>query len=148
MVPFCYRLKLYLKPYLLSGSSCIVQDLQYATPQEMLELEYSKLPLQVTVALNSWMQEEKVAQEIMVKYPAVVFPKSLLPYPKKKIQKVLEEALRYVDDEAMVENLKSCAVFLENFIDDEEANKRNSELLKNKEWQKAVKKHSPKNTDN
>jgi len=27
--------------------------LQYATPQEMLELEYSKLPLQVTVALNS-----------------------------------------------------------------------------------------------
>ena len=37
MAPFCYRLKLYLKPYLLSGSSCIVQDLQYATPQEMLD---------------------------------------------------------------------------------------------------------------
>ena len=29
------------------------KTLQYATPQEMLELEYSKLPLQVTVALNS-----------------------------------------------------------------------------------------------
>lgn len=29
------------------------KTLQYATPQEMLELEYSKLPLQVNVALNS-----------------------------------------------------------------------------------------------
>ncbi|KKP27093.1 MAG: hypothetical protein UR15_C0039G0011, partial [Parcubacteria group bacterium GW2011_GWA2_31_28] len=29
------------------------KTLQYATPQEVLELEYSKLPLQVTVALNS-----------------------------------------------------------------------------------------------
>lgn len=29
------------------------KSLEYATPQEMLELEYSKLPLQVNVALNS-----------------------------------------------------------------------------------------------
>lgn len=83
--------------------------------------------------------QEKVSQEIMKKYPAVVFPKSLLPYSKEKIQKALEEALRYVNDEAMTENLKSCAVFLENFIDDEKANKRNSKLLDNKEYQKAIK---------
>lgn len=85
--------------------------------------------------------QEKIAQEIMTKYPAVVFPKSLLPYPKEKIQKALEESLRYVDGEKMAENIKSCAVFLENFIDDEEANKRNRELLDNKEYQKAIKKH-------
>lgn len=89
--------------------------------------------------------QEKVAQEIMTKYPAVVFPKSLLPYPKEKIQKALEESLLYVDDEKMAENIKSCAVFLENFIDDDEANKRNRELLDNKEYQKAIKKHSDKN---
>lgn len=89
--------------------------------------------------------QEKIAQEIMTKYPAVVFPKSLLPYSKEKIQKALEESLRYVDDEKMAENIKSCAVFLENFINDEEANKRNSKLLDNKEYQKAIKKHSDKN---
>lgn len=89
--------------------------------------------------------QEKVAQEIMTKYPAVVFPKSLLPYHKEKIQKAIEESLRYVNDEKMAENLKSCAVFLENFIDDGEANKRNRELLENKEYQKAIKKHSDKN---
>lgn len=88
--------------------------------------------------------QEKIAQEITTKYPATVFPKSLLPYPKEKIQKALEEALRYAGDKAMAENLKSCAIFLENFIDDEEANKRNNKLLKNKEWQKAIKKHSQK----
>jgi len=88
--------------------------------------------------------QEKVAQEIMTKYPAVVFPKSLLPYPKERIQKALEEALRYTGDEKMAENIKSCAVFLENFIEDEEANKRNNDLLDNKEYQKAIKKHSQK----
>lgn len=74
--------------------------------------------------------QEKVAQEIESKYPAMVFPKSLLLYPKEKVQKALSEALRYVDDEQMAENLKSCTVFLDGFIDDEEANKRNTEILK------------------
>jgi hypothetical protein len=54
--------------------------------------------------------QEKVCQEAMTKYPAFVFPKSLLPYPKEQIQKTLEEALRYVDDEQMATNIKGCAV--------------------------------------
>jgi len=91
--------------------------------------------------------QEQVAQEIMTKYPAMVFPKSLLPYTKEKIQKALSESLRYIDDKQMVENLKSCAVFLEGFIDDEEANKRNNELLNSKRFQEAVKRRLNKNDE-
>lgn len=73
--------------------------------------------------------QEKVAQEIATKYPAIVFPKSILPYPKEKIKKALDEVLLYEDDEEMIKNITYCAAFLDNFIDDEEANKKNKELL-------------------
>lgn len=86
--------------------------------------------------------QEKVCQETTTRYPAFVFPKSLLPYPKEKIKKAFEEALRYIDDEQMAANIKNCAVYLDCFIDDEEANKKNGALLDNKEYQKAIKTRS------
>lgn len=95
---------------------------QMLNPKDLQEIE--------TIVHQYGKTQEKVAQEIMTKYPAAVFPKSLLPYPKEKIQKALAESLRYVDDEQMAENIKSCAVFLEGFIEDEEANRRNGEMLK------------------
>jgi hypothetical protein len=73
---------------------------------------------------------EKVGQETMQKYPSVVYPQSLLPYPKKVIEKALEDGLRYIEDEKMRENIEFCLGSLVAFIDDEEANKRNSEMLK------------------
>ncbi len=82
---------------------------------------------------------ERVGQETMQKYPAAVYPQSLLPYPKETIEKALNDSLRYIEDEKMVANIKTCLAFLVAFIDDEEANKRNSELLNNKGFQEAVK---------
>lgn len=73
---------------------------------------------------------EKVGQETMQKYPSVVYPQSLLPYPKEVIEKALEDGLRYIEDEKMKENIKFCLGSLAVFINDEEANKRNSEMLK------------------
>lgn len=83
---------------------------------------------------------ERVGQETMQKYPAAVYPKSLLPYPKEVIEKALNDGLRYIEDEKMIANIKPCLAFLMGFIDDEEANKRNSDLLNNKGFQEAVKK--------
>lgn len=82
---------------------------------------------------------ERVGQETMQKYPAAVYPQSLLPYPKEVIEKALNDGLRYIDDENMVANIKTCLAFLIGFIDDEEANRRNSELLNSKGFQEAVK---------
>lgn len=110
---------------------------QMLNPKDLSEIE--------TIVHEYGKIQEKVAQEIMSKYPAMVFPKSLLPYPKEKIQKALSDALRYVKDQQMAENLKSCSVFLEGFIDDEEANKRNNELLNNKGFQESIARHANKN---
>lgn len=81
---------------------------------------------------------EKVGQETMQKYPAAVYPQSLLPYPKEVIEKALNDGLRYIEDEKMKINIKNCLAFLIAFIDDEEANRRNSELLNNKGFQEAM----------
>ena len=84
--------------------------------------------------------QETVSQDMLTKHPAIVFPESLLPYTKEKIKQALNIAIQHTDDKKIVENLTSCLVFLENFIDDGEASKKNGKLLENKKWQKAVKK--------
>ncbi|MFA5169129.1 MAG: hypothetical protein WC420_00065 [Candidatus Paceibacterota bacterium] len=81
---------------------------------------------------------EKVGRETIKKYPAVVYPQSLLPYPKVVIEEALKDGLIYVEDEEMKENIKGCLGSLVAFIDDEEANIRNSKILKLKA---SIKKH-------
>lgn len=88
---------------------------------------------------------ERVGQETMQKYPAAVYPQSLLPYPKEVIEKALNDGLRYIEDEKMKANIKNCLAFLIAFIDDEEANRRNSELLNSKGFQEAVERRMSKN---
>jgi len=73
---------------------------------------------------------ERVGQETMAKYPALVYPQSLLPYPREVIEKGLEDGLRYIDDEKMRASIRFCLGRLVAFIDDEEANRRNSEVLR------------------
>ncbi len=73
--------------------------------------------------------QEEVAQQILAHYPSMHFPESLLPYPKKKIQWALAEAVKYTDDDKMIENIKSCAAFLEGFVPDDEASEKNAKLL-------------------
>lgn len=73
---------------------------------------------------------ERVGQEGMEKYPCAEYPQSLLPYAKETIRKALEDRLRYTDDEKIRENLKVGLVLLDGFIEDEEANRKNSEMLR------------------
>jgi len=93
--------------------------------------------------------QEEVSKQMLNKYPAMVFPTSLLPAPKEKVRKAINEAIRameytnYTEDEKkkIIENLKAGLVFLDRFIKDEEAEKINSKLLNNKKYQDAIKKH-------
>lgn len=73
----------------------------------------------------------EVMQEVKTKYPTMIFPQSLLPYPKDKIRQAFETALAHTSDEKLKEAIQSSFVVLEScFIDDEEAKSKNSELLK------------------
>lgn len=82
---------------------------------------------------------ERVGQETLQKYPAVIYPQSLLPYSKEVIESALNDGLRYINDEKMRESIKFCLGSLVAFIDDEEANKRNNELLNSKGFKQAIK---------
>ena len=93
--------------------------------------------------------QEQVGKQMLTRYPAMVFPKSLLPASKSDIQEALRKAIEiieytnYTEDEQkkIVESLRSSLSFLDRFIPDEEANKRNKELLdilNNKEYKKAL----------
>lgn len=73
---------------------------------------------------------EQVSQEGMEKYPCAQYPQSLLPWPKETIQQALQDSLRDTDDEGVRENLKIGLVMLDDFIEDEEANRKNSEMLR------------------
>lgn len=78
---------------------------------------------------------EKTSQETVEKYPALVYPESLLPYSKDVIKNALEQSLQYIQDSKMRENIKVCLQLLNNFIADEEANNKNAkilEMIKNK----------------
>ena len=72
-----------------------------------------------------------VCGEDATDYPALVFPISLLPYPKKVIEKALLDAASHIQDEGMLKDLKDVAPYLKNFINDDEANRRN-EIFKSK----------------
>jgi hypothetical protein len=82
---------------------------------------------------------EKVAQETIQKYPAAVYPRSLLPYPKKIIEEALNKGLHYHTEEDQKLTIESGLAFLSGFIEDEEANKKNGKLLNNEDFQQAVK---------
>jgi len=83
--------------------------------------------------------QEEVSQQLISKYPTMTFPESLLPHPKEKVEHALKEAVKYTDDHQMVENLKSCLVFLEGFIDDDEADKKNKDVLEKMRARKSKK---------
>lgn len=80
--------------------------------------------------------QEEVAQQILEKYPSVHFPESFLPYPKEKIRWALTEAVKYTDDDDMVQNLKSCDAFLDSFVPDEVAEQKNAEMADLSEYAK------------
>jgi len=80
---------------------------------------------------------EVVGQDMPTKYPAMVFPQSLLPFPKKDIQEALNYFIEKTEqDEKMEKHLMGAVSTLTLFIDDKEAEKRNKphlDYLKSKE---------------
>ncbi len=85
---------------------------------------------------------ENTGAVLIEKYPAAVFPLSLLPYPKETIKTALELLLLYSENENKKETIKAGLDWLDGFIDDVEANKRNGKILKNTDFMKALKKMS------
>lgn len=72
---------------------------------------------------------EKVSQDAICKYPANVFPKSLLPFPQEQIENALNQAIQQCNDKAMIEQLRIGLVILRDFIEDEEATRKNQQIL-------------------
>ncbi len=75
---------------------------------------------------------EKIGLETLQKYPACVYPESLLPYPREIIKRALEDGLRSAQDESMQKSMKACLSALTMFINDDEAIERNEKILKMK----------------
>lgn len=74
--------------------------------------------------------QEEVANDMITKYSDMVFPESLLPYPKQKIHDALNVVLQYTEDEKLRENIEYSISFLQKFIDDQGANERNAQMSK------------------
>lgn len=72
----------------------------------------------------------EVMQDVKAKYPAFVFPQSLLPYSKEEIREALDTSILLLGDGEIKEALKASAVVLDCFIDDKEASAKNAEVLK------------------
>jgi|GEM_PF-1578720 len=68
---------------------------------------------------------ERLGKETMDKYHAGFYPISYLPYPKEKIRNSLQTAITHTNDAKMTENLQGLEKFLDHFIDDKMARKRN-----------------------
>jgi predicted glutamine amidotransferase len=91
---------------------------------------------------------EMVFKEMLTKYPAMVFPQSLLPAPKEEIKSALLESIdsleytNYSQDEknAISSQLKFALSFLDRFTDDNEANEENNKILNNRAYQQALQK--------
>lgn len=82
---------------------------------------------------------ENVSGRSLTHYPALLYPKSLLPHPKEKIEKALREVLQIAKDEQFLNHLKVAQLTLSQFVDDEVAYKENNKLLSKKEYWDAVK---------
>jgi len=82
---------------------------------------------------------EKAGLDLMIKYPAGVFPESILPFPKEKIVESIKTYILNTNDEKVIESLGNGLVWIDNFINDKEANERNRKLLENKEFMEALK---------
>ena len=82
---------------------------------------------------------ETAGEKTIEKYPALVFPESLLPYPKEIIEQAAEVFLHHSVNENAGKSIKGGLAFLPAFIDDEEANERNNKLLNNPQFLEALK---------
>lgn len=87
---------------------------------------------------------EKTAQEMPEKYPAAVFPQSLLPYSKETIKKSLESFIMHTEDEGKIATLKLALDWLAGFIGDKEASERNNKLLNSPQFIEALRKNRKK----
>lgn len=81
--------------------------------------------------------QEEVAKRIPTHYPSLNFPQSLLPYKKEEIILAFEKAIKIKkNDQKTVDILKYGLVFLDGFVDDQEAYNLNHKLLsKDNYWE-------------
>jgi len=83
--------------------------------------------------------QEEVGSRIPTHYPSLKFPKSLLPYKKEEIISALDKAIEINrDDSHTIELLNAGRVFLEGFVDDQEAYNSNHQLLGQEGYWEAI----------
>jgi len=83
-----------------------------------------------TIIHNFGKIQEEVSGRIPTHYPTLKFPESLLPYKKDEIVSAFEKAIKIKEgDQKTVDLLKAGLVFLDGFIDDQEAYNLNHQFL-------------------
>jgi len=80
--------------------------------------------------------QEEVSKRIPTHYPTLKFPKSLLPYKKEVIAEAMKKAIQINPE--LSDLLGGSLVFLDGFIDDEEAYRENHGLLGETGYWKAI----------
>lgn len=73
---------------------------------------------------------EETSKENITKYPASVYPESLLPYSKEEIEEALFNMRYCINDEKQINALDIGEICLGDFIDDEDAYNKNLEMSK------------------
>lgn len=74
--------------------------------------------------------QEEISKRISTHYPSLKFPQSLLFYKREVIASALEEAIKAkADNKKIVDLLETSRMFLDCFVDDQEAYRSNDELL-------------------
>lgn len=71
---------------------------------------------------------ETLAEATEEKYPGLVYPQSLLMYPKETVKNAILIVLVYTQDVDILKQLAVGLQMLESFIDDEEAEKQNKKM--------------------
>lgn len=80
---------------------------------------------------------------MLTQYPNMVYPISLLPYPKEQIERALNlmiAANKRINDPIQAELLDWSKTCLKRFIEDNEAAARNGRILSSKDYQEKLRK--------
>lgn len=107
-------------------SSEAAEEAQPFDPAKTKKLSQAEFQKMETVVVAYAKVLERLGKETLDKYHAGFYPISYLPYPKEKIRSALQTAITHTTDPKMADNLQGLEKFLDHFIDDKMARKRNT----------------------
>lgn len=127
------------------------KNIEYQVPKSRLDnLGFQQSLEEENNIINEYgkLIEEVNKPDAYLRYPAMVYPISLLPASKEDIRNSLESAIAGIgksDAEKDMKNALEVTLFmLDQFIADEDAKVKNEKILNNPEYQKVIKKKQSK----